>query len=203
MLLFAYASTVIYQHCANTDFKKLEYNLPKAPETTNRHASCMQVRSKGVNAMNIPNHSVYLICSKTGTWLSTLISWCSHLQYAHASISFDESFERLYSFGRTEPDNPFCGGFVIENLYDGVYTKFQDCRCLIYRIPVTALQYEALSKLIERFILEKETYSYNMLGLFGILFNTPIKRVGIFDISIEHISLSLHVVVETDTDKRC
>lgn len=126
--------------------------------------------------MNIPNHSVYLICSKTGTWLSTLISWCSHLQYAHASISFDESFERLYSFGRTEPDNPFSGGFVIENLYDGVYTKFQDCRCLIYRIPVTALQYEALSKLIERFILEKETYSYNMLGLFGILFNTPIKR---------------------------
>jgi hypothetical protein len=63
---------------------------------------------------------VYLIFSKTGTWLSRALNIFSDTKYVHASISFDDSFSKMYSFGRTNPSNPFSGGFVEENLFDGV-----------------------------------------------------------------------------------
>jgi hypothetical protein len=77
-----------------------------------------------------------LVFTKTGTWLSKLIYAFSQIKYAHTSISFDISFTKMYSFGRTNPDNPFSGGFVEESLYKGVYSKFSKCECLIHRYPV-------------------------------------------------------------------
>jgi len=119
---------------------------------------------------------IYLIFTKTGTWLSKLISTFSQIKYAHASISFDNSFTKMYSFGRTDPDNPFSGGFVEENLYEGVYKNLPGCECLIYSVRVTEEQYFSLQKQVEKFLREKENYKYNFIGLFGILLNKPIKR---------------------------
>jgi len=122
------------------------------------------------------NQYIYLIFTKTGTWLSRLIGVFSNIKYAHASISFDNSFTRMYSFGRTNPDNPFSGGFVEENLYEGVYKRSASCECMIYRIEVTAEQYSTLQQLIEQFAACKEQLRYNFLGLFGALFNKPLGR---------------------------
>jgi hypothetical protein len=119
---------------------------------------------------------IYLVFSKTGTWLSRALNVFSETKYVHASLSFDDSFTKMYSFGRTNPDNPFSGGFVEENLYDGVYKKFSKSECLIYRVRVTEEQYVNLKETIEEFISEREKYRYNFLGLFAILLNRPIKR---------------------------
>lgn len=119
---------------------------------------------------------IYLVFTKTGTWLSKLIYTFSHIKYAHLSISFDNSFTKMYSFGRTNPDNPFSGGFVEENLYGGVYKKFSKCECLIYRVRITGEQYLSLQQQVEKFLKEKKKYGYNFLGLFGILLNKPLKR---------------------------
>jgi hypothetical protein len=120
--------------------------------------------------------NIYLVFSKTGTWLSRVISLVSRVKYAHSSLSFDPSFTEMYSFGRINPDNPFSGGLVVENLYEGVYKKFPRCECIIYKIGVTAEQYSALKEQVEHFLRNREKYKYNFLGLFCVLLNRPLKR---------------------------
>lgn len=120
--------------------------------------------------------AIYLVFSKTGTWLSRLITFFAPMKYAHTSLSFDPAFTRMYSFGRINPDNPFSGGFVVENLFAGVYKKFPRCTCMIYKIPVSREQYLSLQAQVGAFLKGKEEYRYNLLGLFGVLFNKPIKR---------------------------
>lgn len=119
---------------------------------------------------------IYLIFSKTGTLLSKALNIFSETKYVHASLSFDDSFRRMYSFGRTNPDNPFSGGFVEENIFDGVYKKFPKSECLIYKVRVTEEQYYQLEEAIKDFLKHKDKYRYNFLGLFAILINMPVKR---------------------------
>lgn len=121
-------------------------------------------------------YNIYLVFSKTGTWLSRLICMFSQIKYPHVSISFDRSFTKMYSFGRTNPDNPFSGGFVEENLYGGVYKKFSRSKCIIYQVKVTEEQYITLHNQVEKFCRNKKKYKYNFLGLVGVICNRPIKR---------------------------
>jgi hypothetical protein len=120
--------------------------------------------------------NIYLVFSKTGTLFSKALTIFSETKYVHASLSFDDSFTRMYSFGRRNPNNPFSGGFVEENIYDGLYKKFPESECLIYKIRVTEDQYYNLQKAVEDFLRDKDKYRYNLLGVFSILLNRPIKR---------------------------
>lgn len=119
--------------------------------------------------------NIYLVFTKTGTWLSRLIILFSHLKYPHASLSLDDSFTKMYSFGRINPNNPFSGGFVEEDFTKGVYKKFSACQCLIYKVPVTAEQFILLKKEIGQFVRESKRYRYNFLGLLSLLVNCPLK----------------------------
>lgn len=91
-------------------------------------------------------------------------------------ISFDDNFMQMYSFGRIDPENPFWGGFVEEDLYEGVYRRYSKCQCLIHRVQVTQEQYCHLQQLVEEFRQKKGRLKYNFLGLFGVLVNHPVKR---------------------------
>lgn len=122
------------------------------------------------------NVYIYLVFSKTGTWLSKLIYVFSGIKYAHTSISFDASFTKMYSFGRTNPNNPFSGGFVIENINEGVFKKFPQCECKIYKVPVKQAQLDTLQERINEFIVEQDNMKYNFWGLLGILINLPLYR---------------------------
>ncbi|WP_192930300.1 hypothetical protein [Alkaliphilus pronyensis] len=119
---------------------------------------------------------IYLIFTRTGTWLSKTIHAIDRAKYVHTSISFDYNFTKMYSFGRTNPNNPFSGGFVEENILDGVYKRYPFSKCLVYRISVTENQYNALLDEVEKFTKEREKYKYNLLGLFAVMFNKPFKR---------------------------
>lgn len=119
---------------------------------------------------------IYLVFSKTGTLLSRLITVVTDSKYAHSSISLDENFTRMYSFGRKNPNNPLSGGFVEENIFDGVFKKFMDSKCLIYRVRVTQEQYDLIEEAVNEFLKDKDKYRYNLLGLLGVLFNMPFKR---------------------------
>ena len=123
------------------------------------------------------NHRyIYLVFSKTGTWLSNVINIFSDTKFVHSSISFDDSFTEMYSFGRTNPNNPFSGGFVKESLHSGVYKRFKRSECMIFRVKVTEKQYYSLRKNVEEFLKDKNKYKYNLIGLFGVLLDKPIKR---------------------------
>lgn len=122
------------------------------------------------------DHCIYLVFTKTGTWLARTLSVFSETKYVHSSISFDPSFTEMYSFGRTNPNNPFSGGFVKENIFEGVFKKWHKCECIIFKVNVTQKQYHGLKRDIEFFYKNRHQYGYNFIGLFGILINKPIKR---------------------------
>ncbi len=120
--------------------------------------------------------SIYLVFSKTGTWLARTLGVFSETKYVHSSISFDDSFREMYSFGRTNPNNPFSGGFVKENIYEGVFKKWRKSECIIFKVEVSEAQFWGLKKDIEYFYENRHLYRYNFIGLFGILINKPINR---------------------------
>ena len=97
--------------------------------------------------------NIYLVFSKTGTLFSHLISLCTHEEYAHVSLSLDNSFTKMYSFGRINPAKVLPAGFVYENLYDGVFAMFPESienKTLIYEGYINKLNFaiETLSTVI-------------------------------------------------------
>lgn len=122
------------------------------------------------------NKYIYLVFTKTGTWFSKVLDFFEPSDYIHSSLSLTEDLNTLYSFGRKNPNNPFSGGFAIENLEAGVFSKNKNIALSIYKIKVTADQYDLISDMIDGFLLHKNDYKYNMIGLFGFFINKPIKR---------------------------
>lgn len=120
--------------------------------------------------------NIYLVFSNTGTILSKCIYLYTKDKYVHVSISFDDSFEKMYSFGRIYPSIPFIGGFVKENLKDGVYKRFENSKCVIYKVSVSNDQYDLLKEELNKFINSDRKYGYNLIGLLGVALQRPIKR---------------------------
>ena len=122
------------------------------------------------------NNDIYIIFSKTGTLFSNVISFFTKKEFAHRSISFDPTFQTMYSFGRINPAYVLPAGFVEENLYSGVFSMFPESKCLIYKVSVTSEQYTSLKNHIDKFLMDKSKYKYSVLGTATLLFNKPIKR---------------------------
>lgn len=117
---------------------------------------------------------VYIVLSQTRTYPARAIRLYTHEPYAHASISFDENLEEMYSFARRGIYNPFNAGFIREHIDKGVFKRFDSTECIIYRLMITEQQYISLRKEIEIFNNNRDTYSYNYLGLIGAAFNIPV-----------------------------
>ncbi len=146
------------------------------------------------------NKHIYLVFSNTGTLLSKCINYYTKDEYVHVSLSFDDSFKKMYSFGRVFPQIPFIGGLVEENLQDGVYKRFQNSRCVIYKISVDNKQYKLLKQELKSFLKEQKKYKYSLLGLIGVAINRPMKRDNHYFCSefISHLLIKSNIY---DSDK--
>lgn len=125
---------------------------------------------------DINNQCIYLVFSRSGTWLSKSIGKVTKSQYTHVSLSLDDDFDSMYSFGRINPDNPFIGGLVRESLYEGLYKRFLNNKCLIYKVWVTNTQLNDLKNELNLYLNSTIKYRYNFIGLFAVLLDKPIKR---------------------------
>lgn len=130
---------------------------------------------KGDNLL-LNQQEFYLIFSKTGTFISRCINFYTKDKYVHISLGFDNSFEKMYSFGRKFPDNPFVGGLVEENLSEGVYKKFENSTCLIYKVSVDKERMDSLKYELGKFLKHKDKYRYNFMGLFCVILKKKISR---------------------------
>ena len=108
---------------------------------------------------------IYLVMSQTGSVLSRTIKLVTNKEFNHISLSLDDSLEKMYSFGRKYPNNPFIGVFVVEGINKGTFLRFSDTKCRVIRINVTDSQYELLCSNIGDMISNKDKYKYNFLGL--------------------------------------
>ena len=60
---------------------------------------------------------IYIVLTHTGTTLSKLIKSYTKDEFSHVSIALDIKLEKMYSFGRLNPYNPFVAGFVHEYIH--------------------------------------------------------------------------------------
>ena len=111
---------------------------------------------------------IYLVFSKTGTWLSRALAMFTHDKYVHTSLSFDDKLTQMYSFGRLYAKNPFFGGFVVENIQQGVYQLNHNNEIKVYRFTVTVQQYQELQHFVNEFLKKAKYYHYNFLGLIAL-----------------------------------
>ncbi|MBP1925132.1 hypothetical protein J2Z76_000989 [Sedimentibacter acidaminivorans] len=117
------------------------------------------------------NKKIYIVLTRTNTILSRLIGFVKDDEYTHASISLDSGLREMYSFGRKYTYNPFVGRFVKENFNKGVYGRHNNLYGLIMEIEVSQEQYQKAENLINEFILNKDLYKYNYIGLVNCLLN--------------------------------
>jgi len=117
--------------------------------------------------------NIYILLTDTGTWFTRLIKVFTRAEMNHASIALDPELAEVYSFGRKRPRNPFIGGFVKEDMASDL---FEGASCAVYGYAVDEMTYERICRHIQEFERNKHRYSYNLLGLFGVLLRTRIPR---------------------------
>ncbi len=110
--------------------------------------------------------NIYIVLTQSGTMLSRAIKLFTAEDYNHASICLDETFDKLYSFGRLRPYNPFIGGFLIENAYTHVFGRFKSVPCMVIRKQVTDEQYDTIKSTINHFIHNPTDYKFDIPNLF-------------------------------------
>jgi hypothetical protein len=125
---------------------------------------------------DVRNKTVYIVLSQTQTFPSKLIRLYTRKPYAHASLAFDERLEEMYSFARRGIWNPFNAGFIREYIYEGIFGKFTDTKCCVYRVNVNEEQYNKIRGTVKEFIENSGSYSYNYIGVIGVAINYPITR---------------------------
>lgn len=117
--------------------------------------------------------SIFLLLTDTETMLTRMIKSYTRQPYNHASIAFDAELTEVYSFGRKVVNNPFIGGFVREDLHSVI---FEQATCAVYSLKVSQEEYRRMYRFIHAIAAQQEQYRYNFIGLFGVMFNTPIRR---------------------------
>lgn len=119
---------------------------------------------------------IYIVLSQTGTILSRVLKMITGSEYNHASVSLQPDLSYMYSFGRRHPYNPFWGGFVKESPNFGTFKRFSETRAVVLAIPVDDDTYLELKKELEKMFNDKDSYSYDVLGLLLAGFNIIYKR---------------------------
>ena len=118
---------------------------------------------------------IYIVLTHTGTILSKIIKSYTKDEFSHVSIALDSGLQKMYSFGRLHPYNPFWSGFVHEHIDKGTYKRFYKTKAKVYSYEVTEEQYEKLKNNIKKIEINKEDYKFNIIGLFAVGLH---KKIG-------------------------
>ena len=121
--------------------------------------------------------NVYIILTDTGTLFTRIIKLFTRHPLNHVSVSFTRKLDETYSFGRKRPKNPFIGGFVREDMNGSL---FRHADCAIYCCSVSEYHYNRMKMLIKQIEVQQQLYKYNLIGLFGVLFNKRWDREKAF-----------------------
>jgi len=108
---------------------------------------------------SLSDPSLYIVISDTGSPASEIISVFSQKQFNHASLSFDANLQTIVSYNGGKRVYP--PGLNQEMLE--FFNSKPDASILVYRLPVTAEQKQAVIDKIRQINLEGS--AYNLLGL--------------------------------------
>lgn len=112
---------------------------------------------------------IYILISQTHTGFADKVRKWGKVTYNHAAIALDEKMTELYAFARPKHSAVMLGRLVRESAFRYSLGKHSCVNSMIFRIPVTAEQYEWIRDTIHR-IRNNKAYIYN---LFSVL-STPV-----------------------------
>ena len=110
-------------------------------------------------------YHIYIVLSQTPSKFGRIIRRLDGSEYNHASISFDDKLNQLYSFGRYRNSNPVHAGIVKEYLERFTLMKVSTIKTRIYEVQVTKDQYLLGKKRILEIKHDREGYLYNLFSV--------------------------------------
>ena len=121
---------------------------------------------------------IFVILTDGKTAGNKLVTKITKTPYGHSSISFDLSLDKVYSFGTNRdgknPNNKFMT-FVEEGKDFWNKLTNGNLEYHIFAIFIDKKKKDKMWKRIKQMIKNKTKFSYNYLGIFGYLLNTPVK----------------------------
>lgn len=119
---------------------------------------------------------IYIVLTRTGTWVSKLIRIFTGAEFNHASISLSKDLKRMYSFGRRHPYNPIWAGLIRECPNEGTFKRFPETTAAVLKVDVCSETYNNIAAHIERMMSEQNKYHFNYLGLGYAALKRPRKK---------------------------
>lgn len=130
--------------------------------------------------------SIYIFFLETPFKMGKFIRMVTKYNYNHASLSFSENADVLYSFARYNKNSPFVGGFVEESPLRYVKNSNKKTIVKIFKIDLDEVYYTAVKEYVELLKLNKNDYVYNLFSAICYPFHKEVKIKNAF-ICIEFI----------------
>lgn len=108
---------------------------------------------------------VYVILTTEKNWISKTISLITDSTYAHATISFDDTFNNVYGFGRNIDVSRWDSKFIKEDMRGGFYKQNKNIGYLQLAFKVTPVELSRIKSVVNSFISNQDAYKYDKLGL--------------------------------------
>ena len=145
--------------------------------------------------------SIYILLTRSNTYVSKMINLATLEPYTHASISFNDSLQPLYSFARRNLKWPLPAGLRLEPFHEGYYAIHNQIPCALYELQVTDEAYEAAKTEVECMMEDALRYRFSVMGLFLCRLNIPLHRKNLYFCS-EFISTILQNSNSLDLPKK-
>lgn len=116
--------------------------------------------------------NLYIVLIQTHTNLGRIIRLISRYKYNHVSLSFNETLEPMYSFGRYKRWNGFKAGFVEESILRFL-SKNKDVQLKVYKVPVTEETYKETQRYYKQ--VEEAHIQYGKRELITIKLPKPLR----------------------------
>ena len=120
--------------------------------------------------------NIYILLTRSSTILSTTINLLTKDEYTHVSIAFDENLESMCSFARKYANLPLPGGLMDEGLFKGYFKGHPRTPCMMMRLQVEDEAYELVKNRAEEMLANRDSYRFNIRGLFLCKFGIVKKR---------------------------
>ncbi|MGB4439281.1 MAG: hypothetical protein WBJ13_08690 [Sedimentibacter sp.] len=119
---------------------------------------------------------INLVLTQTNTIISKTIKILSKKPYNHISISLSDDCSTMYSFGRKIIWFPLIGGFVKEDVNEGIFKMHPETKCKIYKLEITDEEYDTVMERLNNFLQNPNKFKYSILNLFLMYLNVPFSR---------------------------
>jgi hypothetical protein len=108
---------------------------------------------------NGKKQGMYIVLTYTDTLFAKVEKKILNVPYTHCSVSLDESLTDVWAFNTS--------GFLKENVFENEVMK--NSKYSIYFLELDDIQYHKMKMLLNHFITNKESFSYNFKGIFNII----------------------------------